>query len=633
MKLIFKIINIFEKNFSKSLFLILIDSLLVFLCIGYSEFIFESSLILGNNNIFNFDYNNLNFLWILISLISFKFNNIYKQRIRFINHKIFYYFGLSNLATAVIFFIFIKTYPDLYINNQDIFQKSEFKYFSVILITQTLLLSLSRYFLCSLIIFKNTKFNHTKKSSNVVIYGAGKIGSYLAELFKRDNENKICFFIDDDINLNNREIYGYKIYHPKNKNLRLNTINKLLIAAPYIKESRIKKIIKNKKDLEILYIPNLDQLNIKYKFNKSLKQLSIESLLMRDAVKPDYYLMDKVIKNKNICVTGAGGSIGNELCRKILELKPNCLLMLDNSEPKIYELNNQYPSHLYKSKIKFQLGCISDKNMLIESFNKYKIDTVFHAAAYKHVPIVEENPLQGIENNALNTKILCESIVSSNVSKMILISTDKAVRPTSVMGASKRLAELVVQGFAKKYKHVNFSLVRFGNVLGSSGSVVPYFQKQIESGGPITLTDKKIIRYFMTVSEAAELVIQSAELSKSGDVNLLDMGKPIKIKDLALHMIKLSGLSLRNEFNPKGDIEIKVTGLRPGEKLYEELLIDSSAEKTRHPLIYRAKEKSLSFEDIYKITNKIKDELSKSNTKSVLSLLKEAVPEWNNKIS
>ena len=295
------------------------------------------------------------------------------------------------------------------------------------------------------------------------------------------------------------------------------------------------------------------------------------------------------ITGKVVLVSGAGGSIGSELCRQILRLKPHSLLLLERSEPSLYaihqELNGLLPADVELTPV---LGCAADAALVQRCFTEHAVEVVFHAAAYKHVPLVEANPLAGLANNVLSTCVVCEAARRCGLQQVVLISTDKAVRPTNVMGASKRVAELVVH--AQPAGATRFAMVRFGNVLGSSGSVVPLFRRQIAEGGPITLTHPEIIRYFMTIPEASQLVLQAAVLAEGGDVFLLDMGEPVRIKALAEQMVRLSGLSLRDAAHPEGDIEIVCTGLRPGEKLYEELLIDAESQPTAHPLIYRAEE-------------------------------------------
>ncbi len=363
-----------------------------------------------------------------------------------------------------------------------------------------------------------------------------------------------------------------------------------------------------------------------------MRPINIDQLLGREPVKPNNSLMIKAVENKCIFVSGAGGSIGSEICRKISLNNPKRLILFDVSEINLYKIHKDLINNNYNFEIIPILGNACNEKLLSDIFCKYSIDLVFHAAAYKHVPLVEINPLEGIYNNVFSTKTLCEISIKFSVPKFIFISTDKAVRPTNVMGASKRLAELVIQGFANQNYIFNnklkFAIVRFGNVLGSSGSVVPLFMDQINSGGPITLTHPKVVRYFMTIFEAAELVIQSSSLAKGGELFLLDMGEPVLIKDLAEKMIKLSGKKINSPEKSNNSIEIIITGLRKGEKLYEELLIDATAQKTEHPLIYKACEKSLSLDYLERKLDELKCSIEYMDDAKTFEILKKLVPEW-----
>ena len=341
----------------------------------------------------------------------------------------------------------------------------------------------------------------------------------------------------------------------------------------------------------------------------------------------------------NVFITGAGGSIGSELSIQVLSLKPAKIVIIDHSESALYTIHKKLNSLLADSptKIFSILGSCLDQNLIKDIFANYSINTVFHAAAYKHVPIVENNPLVGLKNNTFSTRYICENSIKYGVQRVVMISSDKAVRPTNVMGASKRLAELIILGFSRKILNsVNsnnvktvFSMVRFGNVLGSSGSVVPLFKDQKEAGGSITLTHPKVIRYFMTVEEAVQLVIQTSVMGLGGDIFLLDMGEPILIKDLAEQMIRICGLKVKNDENIDGDVEIVCTGLRPGEKLFEELLIDGKSKSTKHPLIKRAAENSYDNDNFWDLLKSFEAALNKNDKKGTFIFLKKLVPEWN----
>ena len=376
----------------------------------------------------------------------------------------------------------------------------------------------------------------------------------------------------------------------------------------------------------------------------SLKPISIESLLGRDEINVNLEYVKPIIQDSSICVTGAGGSIGSELCIQILKLKPNKLILFEQSEINLYKILEDLKESLNQSKhteLIPILGSANNSKLLEKVLDINKVKTIFHTAAYKHVPLVEKNPISGVFNNVITTLTICKIALKTKTKQVILVSTDKAVRPNNVMGASKRLAEIIFQAFASeelklklKNKHhipTLFSIVRFGNVLASSGSVVPLFKKQINNGGPITLTHKDIIRYFMTIKEAVQLILITTTMSEGGDVFLLDMGEPVKILTLAEQMIKLSGLTIKNANNPNGDIEILETGLRPGEKLFEELLIDAEAIKTDHPLIYRANENHIEYEILIKKLKILEQNIIENNLKEVLKILSILVPEWNAK--
>ena len=389
----------------------------------------------------------------------------------------------------------------------------------------------------------------------------------------------------------------------------------------------------------VLQVPSVEDITSGRASIDALRPIAIEDLLGRDAVPPDPELLGPGIVGMSVCVTGAGGSIGSELCRQILHLKPRRLVLLERSEPSLYaieqELRQQLPAGM---DLVPTLGSATDQGLVERVFRKQQVDVIFHAAAYKHVPLVEVNPLAGLANNVISTRVVCEAADRYGAQQVVLISTDKAVRPTNVMGASKRVAELVVQAKALELAAAavahgrrpipRLAMVRFGNVLGSSGSVVPLFRRQIAAGGPLTITHPEIIRYFMTIPEAAQLVLQAAVLSEGGDLFLLDMGEPVRIKKLAEQMVRLSGLSLRDADHPDGDIEIVFTGLRAGEKLYEELLIDAESEKTRHPLIYRARERNIHPSDLWPILDALEDAIRKHATDRALDLLSKLVPEW-----
>ena len=439
-------------------------------------------------------------------------------------------------------------------------------------------------------------------------------------------------FIDDNKELQDNTISGLKVFSVNDIENLINKlkVDEVLIAIPSASRSDRFRIIDKLERHPIIVrtLPGLTDLaQGKVKID-DLLQVSIKDLLGRKSVEPNELLLGKNITNKTVVVTGAGGSIGSELCRQIVFLKPKALVLYERNELALYtideELNNLDSYHSFK--IYPILGSVNNKMRLKNLFKHFEVDTVYHAAAYKHVPMVEFNNTEGVYNNIFGTLNCTMAAVDSGVKNFVLISTDKAVRPTNTMGATKRVAELILQAFSVRQNRTTFSMVRFGNVLGSSGSVIPLFKKQIIEGGPVTVTDKKIIRYFMTVNEAVELTIQAGAMGTGGDVFVLDMGKPVKIKELAEKLIRLSGLKVRDEINPTGDIEIKYTGLRAGEKLYEELLIGDNVSETENPLIMRAKEDKYDWDKLKLMLDKLVLANDGYDHKSVREILIEIVP-------
>ncbi len=479
-----------------------------------------------------------------------------------------------------------------------------------------------------------------KQMVRVAIYGAGEAGAQLAAALRLAGNHQIVTFLDDAPSLWWRTINDIPIQPPKVLIEIQDQLDQVLLAIPSLPRSERRRIVAElqRQEIPVLQIPSVDDLTSGRARIDVLRPVAIEDLLGRDPVPPLPELLGPGLRNAMVCVTGAGGSIGSELCRQILQLAPKALILLDTSEPALYSLEQELRQKLPASvELLPVLGSAADPALMQRLFAGHGVQTVFHSAAYKHVPLVEANPLAGLANNVVSTRVVCQAAVSSGVSEVVLISTDKAVRPTNVMGASKRLAELVVQASAMELLQsakgagqpsTRLAMVRFGNVLGSSGSVVPLFRKQIAAGGPITLTHPEIIRYFMTIPEAAQLVLQASTLAKGGDVFLLDMGEPVRIKDLAEQMVLLSGLSLRDARNSNGDIEIVCTGLRPGEKLYEELLIEAESEPTNHPLIFRATEHSIDPQDLWPRLDQLEEALKIQNQEEALEIVAEMVPEW-----
>ena len=513
-------------------------------------------------------------------------------------------------------------------------------------ITQWLLISVSLgfyRFLLRDVYLQLSKLANNKIIKNVAIYGAGAAGSQLYSSLKYSSKYKVNFFIDDSPLLAGRYLHGIEILSYdliKDKNLNIEAF---LFAIPSLSSQKRNSLIKKlqKFCLPIYTIPSIDDLSKNKSRIDYLRPINLEDILRRDSVDPDPNLLKGCIENNVVCITGGGGSIGSELSKQIVFLNPRLLLIIENSEYNLYQIEKELVKIKSLSvKIKFVLNDCLDSRYLKDLFQRYNVQVVFHAAAYKHVPIVEKNPIQGIKNNVFSTLSICEAAYDNNINKFILVSTDKAVRPSNIMGASKRLSELIVQGYAEKVNDekinnsiTSFSMVRFGNVLNSSGSVVPLFKEQILSGGPITITHPDVIRYFMTIKEASELMLQACTMAKGGELFLLDMGPPVKIKDLAEQMIIDSGLTIKDENNNEGDIEIIFKGLRRGEKLYEELLIDAEAFKTAHPLIYKAKEFSLSYDFLMEKLSTLKNAIDNFDENEVLKITSELVPEWKPEVN
>ena len=450
-------------------------------------------------------------------------------------------------------------------------------------------------------------FVKEQSRKRVAIYGAGLAGQQIAAaLYRSDDYLPVCF-IDDKTSLQGQSLSGLKIFSPKKAlgAFRKFHIEEILLAMPSASRARKKAIIESfePSNVKIMELPGVTQLVGGRVQVSDIREVDIIDLLGRDPVPPKLDLLEKNIKNKVVMVTGAGGSIGSELCRQIVKHQPTCLVLFEMSEFALYSIDRE----LQNSGVRIIpiLGTVTHQAKLERVLHQYAVQTVYHAAAYKHVPLVEANPFEGIYNTSIGTARSVDAAVAQGVETFVLISTDKAVRPTNVMGASKRMAELYCQGLAATKPQTQISIVRFGNVLGSSGSVVPLFKKQIEKGGPVTVTHPDVTRYFMTIPEAAQLVIQAGAMGTGGDVFLLDMGEPVKIVDLAKQMIRLSGFKPIDE-KGLGDIALQFTGLRPGEKLYEELLIDhKDTQLTEHSRILRSFEKYFSLDELRSIFERI----------------------------
>ena len=480
-----------------------------------------------------------------------------------------------------------------------------------------------------------------KGMKRVLIYGAGAAGRQLALALRSSETHKVVGFIDEDKTLYNTIIMGLKVksISRAEKLIEKHSVSQVLLAVPSASRARRKEILDSLVHLsaEVLTVPDMkDIVDGKAQIDE-LKDVAIEDLLGRDSVAPQQALMEANIKSKVVMVTGSGGSIGSELCRQIVRQKPKSLILFELSEFGLYqidrELSNLVEAESLSVEIVPLLGSVQRINRLASAMKTFGVQTVYHSAAYKHVPLVEYNVVEGVRNNVFGTYYTAKAAIEAQVESFVLISTDKAVRPTNIMGTTKRMAELGLQALAEqenaKENGTRFCMVRFGNVLGSSGSVIPLFKKQIASGGPITVTHPDIIRYFMTIPEAAQLVIQAGAMGKGGDVFVLDMGEPVKIADLAVNLIQLSGLELNDDNNPYGDIAIEFSGLRPGEKLFEELLIGDNVGETAHSRIMTASECFLPLEQYIDLINRLDKACHNFEHDKIRELLLEAPTDFN----
>lgn len=466
--------------------------------------------------------------------------------------------------------------------------------------------------------------------TNVAIYGAGSAGAELAEALQLGGEYRTVAFIDDQRELQGREIRGLHVFSVEQfeELKRQYDIKEVLLAIPSVSRVRRNQIthLMEKYHVRVRTIPTLRELVSEESKVSELRELDLDDLLEREPVTPNTALLERSIAGKSVMVTGAGGSIGSELCRQILKYHPRQLLLFERSEYSLYMIEREICACLRKEGLGVEviplLGSVLDECHITRVLSEHNVNTVYHAAAYKHVPIVEHNPLQGIANNVFGTLRCARAAIEAGVEAFTLVSTDKAVRPTNVMGASKRIAELIVQALATADHVARFTTVRFGNVLGSSGSVVPLFREQIAKGGPITITHRDVTRYFMTIPEAAQLVIQASAMGADGDVFVLDMGEPVRIIDLARRMVALSGLTIRDDTNPTGDIELRVTQLRPGEKLHEELVIGGQPQRTMHARIMRVKEESVPWPQLQELLDGLNDACEDFDTAAAYDVLR-----------
>ncbi len=566
------------------------------------------------------------YLWLIlaapvISIPIFIRLGLYRAVIRYIDHKIVYVVVVG-VTLAVIGMAALATLTHLGGLSRAVF--------GIYWISAILYVIASRFVARGYFLHASNAHGATR----VAIYGAGKSGTQLASALRGGNEYSPVAFIDDKAELHGTIIAGIKVFPATNLEslIAKKYIDGILLAMPAQSKAQQRRIIDRLEPLKIKIrvMPPLKSLLSGTSRVEDVREIEIEDLLGRDPVEPDAGLISQCITEKTVMVTGAGGSIGSELCRQIVKLRPACLILLEMSEYALYSIEQEMRALQKALQFEFDvmpfLGSVLEKEKCERIMRSFAVETIYHAAAYKHVPLVEHNPIEGIRNNAIGTLCLAQAAIAAGVKCFVLISTDKAVRPTNVMGSTKRLAELILQAFARQQKRTRFCMVRFGNVLGSSGSVVPLFRKQIMAGGPITVTHPEITRYFMTIPEAAQLVLQAGAMGEGGDVFVLDMGEPVKIMDLAKRMVHLCGLEVKSDTAPEGTIEIHHVGLRPGEKLYEELLIGSNVEGTEHPLIMRAQEAEIPWPLLQDLLKKLEAACERFDFEAVRELLIQMVP-------
>jgi FlaA1/EpsC-like NDP-sugar epimerase len=557
-------------------------------------------------------------LTILISTPIFWLIGFYKTLFRHAGISILYKISLSTVFYGIIFFSIISLYS--FDNTPKAIGILQPMILYILLLSSRLFL---KYFLTG------TLNNSAKGKLNIMIYGAGEAGRHIYSIFEDNSKYNVVGFLDDNPRLHKLNLFGQKIYNPMNLEKIKNyyDIKLIIISIPSLVKSKKNEIINmiSKFGIKTKTLPNLDDI-IEGKLSFSdVKDFLIEDLLERDLVEADKELISKNIKSKTILVTGAGGTIGAELSKQILKQSPKKIILFELNEYSLFKIYEELADLYDLTKIIPLLGNILDQDKLEKIFKTFKVDIVFHTAAYKHVPLVEGNICEGVRNNIFGTLSVVKAVTNQVVKNLVFVSSDKAVKPTNVMGASKRLAELCIQVYGGKNPLINFSIVRFGNVLASSGSVIPKFKKQISEGGPVTLTHNEVSRFFMTAPEAAQLVIQAGAIGKNSEVFILDMGKPVRIRDLIVKMINLSGQKIKDENNLNGDLEIKTIGLRPGEKLHEELLLGEYPEKTIHPKIYLVNEPSISFEEFEKAINELTIHLNNQDAKQLKKILNNAI--------
>ena len=604
---------------------VIIVGLVDYFCIGIAIV-----LALLSNEISIFSLSERFFLLVLvlplITILIFYILGIYRSVLRFLD--IFLIFKLLlgliiSLATIAIFLFSFKKFGFIEILS---IQFNIFGWITGLLVAQ-LFVTATRLF--ASYIFRK------RSEKRVVIYGAGSAGIQLASALKVSSEMQPIAFVDRKTSLHNTYLGNLKILPPSKlrKLVAQKKVDEVLIAIPSASKSVLRSLLAevDQYSIKVRILPGLTEIAQGKILVSELKEVDSSDLLGRFKVEANQDLIDKNIKDKVVLITGAGGSIGSEISRQVSRHGASKIILLDSNEFALYAIKQELNERRKKNDSFAILANITNQERMTNICKTFKVQTIYHTAAYKHVPIVEENPFEAVTNNIFGTKLCLEAACDAGVETFVLISTDKAVRPTNIMGATKRFAELILQSYSSDAKNTNtkMTMVRFGNVVGSSGSAIPLFQQQIKEGGPVTVTDPNIVRYFMTISEASELVIQAGAMGEGGDVFVLDMGEPIRIIELAQRLISLSGLEVRDEKNPNGDIEIKFTGLRPGEKLYEELLIGGNVSKTEHKRILKAQEEYLPFSELERYLDLLKEAKKRSDILALKEILKEAVNGFN----
>lgn len=572
----------------------------------------------------------LRLLWLpLFSVYIFYLMGIYRSIVRYIDFSFFFVviraILLVFILNSILKFLYIEilVYLDIGMSfSSQLISRGGW----IMGLTSTLILVLGSR------IIANNILSSITAEKRVVIYGAGSAGIQLARALRGTKEMQPIAFIDQSHNKQNTYVLGIKVFAPRKlqRILTKEKVDEVLIAMPSASRSTLRDLLKEIESysVKVRILPGLAELAQGKILVSELKEVDISDLLGRSEVEANKDLLNKDIKDKNVLITGGGGSIGSEIAKQAAANGAKKLIILDTNEYSLYTVKNSIESRFPELQVYTVICNVTNKTRMIQIFRSFDVNTIYHTAAYKHVPLVEENPFEGVENNVIGTKVAIESAIEAKIETFVLISTDKAVRPTNIMGATKRLSEMILQSLS--FDNIGsiktrMTMVRFGNVLGSSGSAIPLFQQQIREGGPVTVTDSEIIRYFMSISEAAELVIQAGAMGEGGDVFVLDMGEPVKIYELAKRLITLSGLEVKDENNTAGDIEIIFTGLRPGEKLYEELLIGENVTKTVHQQIWRAQEDSLTTSEIDNVLDLISKAKQKNDIAALKKILQEAV--------